>query len=81
MRLRYVLILLLSIVPTCWLWSASVAQRDAQAVALLERQGHIERCARLAAIPVRIYSPNRAPKDDPVVCKTGSMRAHKRRLG
>lgn len=81
MRIRYVLILLLVLLPAAWLWSAAVTERDVQIFALLERQAHIERCARQDAIPVRIYAPNRAPKDDPVVCKSGSMRTHKRSVG
>lgn len=81
MKLRYVLILVAVLVPVTWLWSAAVAVRDAQLFAVLERQAHIERCAAQDAIPVRIYSPNRTPAQDPVVCKSGSMRTHKRSMG
>jgi len=80
MKLRYVLLLIA--LPVTWFWSAAVATRDAQLFAALDRQQHIERCARQEALAVRIYSPNRAPKDDLVVCQSGSMRARgKRSMG
>lgn len=80
MKLRYAF--LLAAIPVTWWWSATVATRDAQLLAVVDRQQHIERCARQDALAVRIYSPNRAPKDDLVVCQTGSMRARgKRSIG
>lgn len=81
MKYAHVVILLGIVVPSTWLWSAVITKRDLLLAIAMDRQQHIERCARAEAIPVRIYSPNRAPIDDPVMCQSGSLRLrHKRGL-